>query len=253
MPEPLWISHRGLDMPHVENSYNAFAAARHAGFHVLETDLRTTADGHIVLHHDPHMRRTAARDLRVEQLRLREFLEQSLKDGQTGLDFPSFAEHFHDLEWILDIKPESGARTLENLFHWTRREGCHGWLTDHARFLVWTRRQMALLYRLFPDATTMATDRECRRAGFAVLAGAPAAAGIRPGRTYSLPPRFQGIPLFRRRIVRQYHKRGARVLAFLPESREEIQRALDVGMDEMLVSGTASRPTPTEARQEFTA
>lgn len=244
MYQPLWISHRGLDAPHAENSYNAFAAARHAGFHVLETDLRTTTDGHIVLHHDPHMRRTAESDLRVERLRLGEFLEQSLTDGQIGLDFHSFAEHFHDLRWILDIKPESGAQTLERLHHWTRREGCHGWLTRHARFLVWTRRHMDLLKRLFPDATTMATDRECRRAGLAVLAGAPAAAGIRAGRTYSLPPRFQGIPLFRRRIIHQYHKRGARVLAFLPESREDVGQALALGMDEMLVSGTARRPQP---------
>lgn len=76
---------------------------------------------------------------------------------------------------------------------------------------------MALLRQLFPHAVTMATDRECRRAGFAVLTGAGPAAGIRAGRTYSLPPRFLGMPLFRRRIVEAYHRRGARVLAFLPE------------------------------------
>lgn len=239
---PLWISHRGLDEPHAENSFNAFAAAREARFHVLETDLRTTADGHIVLHHDPHMRRTAGIDLRVEGLERDRFLDQPLHDGQGALAFDAFAEHFHDLPWILDIKPESGAATLENLVAWCRREGTHEWLMRHARFLVWNRTHMTLLQQLFPGAITMATDRECRRAGFAVLAGAASAADIRAGRTYSLPPRFLGMGLFRRRIIEQYHKRGARVLAFLPEHQRDVERALELGMDELLVSGTAHRP-----------
>ena len=239
---PLWISHRGFNEPHAENSFNAFAAAREARFHVLETDLRTTADGHIVLHHDPHMRRTAGLDLRVESLERDRFLDQPLHDGQTALAFDTFAEHFHDLPWILDIKPESGTATLENLLAWTRREGRHEWLMRHARFLVWTPRHMTLLQRLFPDAVTMATDRECRRAGFGVLAGAGAAAGIVAGRTYSLPPRFLGMPLFRRRIIEQYHRRGARVLAFLPERRDEVEAALALGVDELLVNATAWRP-----------
>ena len=239
---PLWISHRGLDAPHAENSFNAFQAAREAGFHVLETDLRTTADGHIVLHHDPHMRRTAGQDLTVETLERNHFLDQPLLDGQRTLAFDTFAEHFHDLPWILDIKPESGAATLENLMAWCRREGAHEWLMRHARFLVWNRTHMTLLWRLFPEAVTMATNRECRRAGFAVLAGTPSAAAIQPGRTYSLPPNFLGMGLFRQRIIEQYHNRSARVLAFLPEHRADVERALELGMDELLVSGTAHRP-----------
>lgn len=54
----IWISHRGLHQRHVENSLHAFEAAAEAGFHTLETDLRTTRDGLIVLHHDPALIRT---------------------------------------------------------------------------------------------------------------------------------------------------------------------------------------------------
>jgi glycerophosphoryl diester phosphodiesterase len=238
----LWISHRGFNKPHAENSYNAFAAARDARFHVLETDLRTTADGHIVLHHDSHMRRTAGCNLRVEALERDRFLDQPLHDGQGALAFDTFAEHFHDLPWILDIKPESGAATLENLVAWCRREGRHEWLMRNARFLVWNRTHMTLLHRLFPEAVTMASDQECRRAGFAMLAGAPSTAKIRPGRTYSLPPRFLGMGLFRQRIIEQYHRRGARVLAFLPERQADVEKALELGVDELLVNATAWRP-----------
>jgi hypothetical protein len=188
------------------------------------------------------MRRTAGLDLHVESLERDHFLDQPLHDGQSALAFDTFAEHFHDLPWILDIKPESGAATLENLMAWCRREGSHAWLMRNARFLVWNRTHMTLLHRLFPEAVSMATDRECRRAGFAVLAGAASAADIRAGRTYSLPPRFLGMNLFKRRIIEQYHQRGARVLAFLPEHRAHVERALELGVDELLVSGTAHRP-----------
>src|SRR5690625_2778281 len=57
MGSPVWISHRGFCQDHEENSAQAFRAACAIGFEHLETDLRTTADGHIVLAHDPTMER----------------------------------------------------------------------------------------------------------------------------------------------------------------------------------------------------
>jgi hypothetical protein len=50
------------------------------------------------------------------------------------------------------------------------------------------------------------------------------------------------MPLFRQRIVEAYHRRGARVLAFLPEHRHEVEAALELGVDEFLVNATAWWP-----------
>ena len=55
--KPFWISHRGYAKKYTENSQEAFDAALDLGFEFLETDLRITADGHIVLCHDPDFRR----------------------------------------------------------------------------------------------------------------------------------------------------------------------------------------------------
>ena len=82
----------------------------------------------------------------------------------------------------------------------------------------------------------MAPMPDCRRAGFACVAGLPQLAGIRPGATYSLPPKMAGVRLLRPATVERYHTRGGRVLAFLPKAGQETQWALESGVDEVLTN-----------------
>ena len=95
-----------------------------------------------------------------------------------------------------------------------------------------------MLRQHFPAAITMAPQTECRRAGLSLLMGLRPLAAIRAGRTYSLPPVFHGLPLFRHSLVDAYHRLGGRVLAFLPEGPEQQRQALHSGVDEIL-SNTA--------------
>ena len=230
----IWISHRGLHQHHVENSLHAFEAAAEAGFHTLETDLRTTRDGHIVLHHDSSLIRTTGSDLIIEDMDAEQCLAHRLNDGQSLLTFDHFARTFTDQRWILDIKPESAERTLAALRHWADQHQKGDWLCCQARFLLWAPEHSRLLRELFPAAITMAPQNECRRAGLSLLMGLKSLAAIRYGRTYSLPPVFHGLPLFRRSLVDAYHRLGGRVLAFLPEGQEQQRQALRSGVDEIL-------------------
>src|SRR3974390_1221468 len=52
------IAHRGEHLSHVENTLPAFQAAIEAGADYFECDVRTTADGHMVLVHDATVDRT---------------------------------------------------------------------------------------------------------------------------------------------------------------------------------------------------
>jgi glycerophosphoryl diester phosphodiesterase len=59
-PRPLLIAHRGLHGPAVaENTFAAFEAALSAGVAMVELDVRRTADGALVIFHDPVCRREA--------------------------------------------------------------------------------------------------------------------------------------------------------------------------------------------------
>jgi len=237
MAKTLWISHRGFHQRHVENTRLAFDAAIAAGFTCLETDLRTTLDGHIVLHHDATMRGTAGRELVIEEIKHQEFLKVVLNDGQIGMDFTQLVEQYRGLNWIFDIKPDSGAKTLQLLKDWAILSDSEEWLLNQVRFLLWQKDHARLLRKYFPTATTLASEFECRRAGFAVLYGMPWLSGIQRNRCYAVPARIWGQELFAHSFFSAYHKRGARVMAYLPESEEDARKALKAGVDEIITNG----------------
>lgn len=237
MSEIIWISHRGLHTQHTENSLLAFRAAVDHGFTHLETDLRCTRDGHLVLHHDPHMKRTTGRAAVLGKMTLKEFRQARLHDGQPPALFEEFTERFDRQAWILDIKPDQAVRTLSLLHDWARRHQRQDWLLAHARFLLWRPAHYALLQQYFPGAVTMADRGECRRAGLSVLFGLGGFGNIREHRTYSIPPSYMGHRLFRRSIVQAYQKHGGRVLAFLPEREADVWHAQECGAQEILING----------------
>jgi glycerophosphoryl diester phosphodiesterase len=53
MPSPLILGHRGASRDARENTLAAFALAREQGADGVELDVRRTADGVLVVHHDP--------------------------------------------------------------------------------------------------------------------------------------------------------------------------------------------------------
>ncbi|WP_347331784.1 glycerophosphodiester phosphodiesterase [Marinimicrobium locisalis] len=235
MPDPVWISHRGLCEYATENTANAFRAALEAGFTHLETDLRITADNHLVLAHDESLSRVAGVPLKVTEANRKELEQVRLQGGEPLLFFDQWLEEFGDYNWVLDIKPEQGHRTLEALLQHWQGEG-RALLNKRARFLFWDNAQQRLLLDRQPEIECMAPMPECRRAGLACVAGVPPLAGIRPGMTYSLPPQLRGVRLLKPQVVDRYQRRDGRVLAFLPETERETEWALQAGVDEVLTN-----------------
>ena len=58
-PKNIWVAaHRGFSEKYPENTMEAFRAAVELGVDQIETDVRITADGELVLHHDATLDRT---------------------------------------------------------------------------------------------------------------------------------------------------------------------------------------------------
>ncbi len=239
----VWISHRGYHAQALENTREAFDAAIQAGFTHLETDLRTTADGYQVLHHDPDLSRTFSNGLVVEKTSLRELLSLQSPRGHRLLTFDEFIESYAGFSWTFDIKPESAGPTLLGLQQWAKRKKAESWLNEQARFLCWSAKAERFLRQLFPKAQTLARESECYRAGLAVFSSVPFIGGIRFGRTYSIPRYFAGRDLFTKIFAEAYHKRGARLLAYLPSREEDAKAAVDAGFDEILTNHLPLRAT----------
>ncbi len=247
----IWISHRGLTHPHnvhsdsdrsrhySENTQEAFNTAIEAGFTYLETDLRTSADGHIVLAHDADLARLASANgvtLTIETSTRAELAAVRLKCGEPLLFFDEWLEAFHAQHWILDIKPESALRTLEALAPFWQQPRYQTFFGTRVRFLFWQTRHQSRLLQSHPKAQCLARLHACQQAAFATWLHLPALGNIKAHTTYAVPPVFARRRVISRRVVDAYHARGARVIGYLPETPEQTQWLLEAGVDEILTN-----------------
>ncbi len=101
--KPLAFAHRGGAALWPENTLEAFRGALGEGFTYLETDLHTTRDGVIVVHHDPTLDRTTdgtglLKERTFAELRTLDAGYRFTTDSRTypfrgkGLQIPSFEE-----------------------------------------------------------------------------------------------------------------------------------------------------------------
>ena len=87
----LVIAHRGAHDPAPENSLEAFERAIALGVDLIELDVRSSADGEVVVHHDPDVARVPVAALPAAELRARTgapTLAEALTvtAGRVGLD-----------------------------------------------------------------------------------------------------------------------------------------------------------------------
>lgn len=227
MNNPIWISHRGLWKDSEENSLDAFRSAVAVGFDYLETDLRISSDGEIFLSHDRSLLRMTGHDRNIDQLPSSELRAINTLKGNHYLSLNEFLKHFYGKRHVFDIKAETGYEVIDRLRHYD--------LDLHKTiFLFWDAKQEEKFLQQWPAAICFAREEECRKAGWEALTGLPFIKAIQKNRIYSVPPGFKGIPLFTRRIVKAFHRRGAKILAFLPDNTKQQQSAITAGFDYIL-------------------
>ena len=222
-----WISHRGLCQHADENTLASFQAGVEAGFHYLETDLRATRDGHIVLCHDQILNRPDAIEINVSNSTREQLKKVKLSKGSPLLFLDQFILEFNQVGHVFDIKPETGFEVIILLSH------CKINL-EKTIFLLWSSSQQKALLKIFPEANCFASENECKRAGFSILFRMPFLGGIRPAKIYSIPPFFKGYSLLQEKFINRYNQYGAKVLAYLPETKEEAQMAIDANVEYIL-------------------
>lgn len=230
-----WISHRGIRRGCAENSFKAFSFARNAGFKWLETDVRISADGVLLLAHDADLSRVYGRDLVIESTDFATLSSMRSREGDHLLRFDDFADEFSSLNWVLDIKPESVGRVISTFQSEKYRDLFNSRLS-RTKFLFWNRSLQAQFLSVFPQADCFAREFECWRAGLAALLHVPYLGGIRAGKTYAVPPDLRGVNLFSHAIFSEFHKKGAKVLAYLPETRQQANEAVAAGADYVLAN-----------------
>ncbi len=234
---PIWISHRGYcEKGATENTKAAFYQSLELGFNHMETDLRLTQDGVIVLHHDSSLRRTFHSELRIEETSYDQLAGLRSKDGEELLSLERLFAEFASCYWTFDVKMPDVA-TLLALKDWANSVERRSWMEKNVRFLFWNSVAESQGSSIFPLVMQLARENACYRAGLAVMLNLGFLSGIQRDKTYSLPPSFRGISLFEDKFVKAYHNKGARLLAYLPPDKNLAKKAEEAGFDEILTNG----------------
>lgn len=236
-----WISHRGYHQSSMENSQEAFDAAVKLGFTCLETDLRITKDQKIVLCHDETLTRLGGPDAKVSDMMVAELKSVQLDGGGRLMFFEDFMERYKEISWVFDIKRESASAVIAVMKTWMQDHGMQQLLDQRASFLFWTLEHEQAMRASLPNSRYFAQKPECWRAGLANLCGLPSCAGLTLGRYYAVPPMLAGLSTFKRSLFKRYQKRGSGVIAYLPETEEQVEQAIAGGADIVLTNHKVAR------------
>ena len=233
-----WISHRGYcGEGEVENTLGAFKQAVRYGFMHLETDLRLSADKKLILVHDPHLKRLGGSKTPVYKSKSEQLKQVHLMGKSRILFFDDFIENFQNCVWTLDIKPEEGFETVKYLAMFIQKSKIKTHFIEKTKYLFWNEAQQNLFAKLVPGVKFYAREKQCWRAGLAILLGLPSLSGISKDLVYAVPPTLFHLNLFQEKYLKAYKQAGAKIAAFLPENQTQAQKALELGFDEILTNG----------------
>ncbi len=106
------IAHRGGSAENPENSLRAFAHAVDLGYTDLETDIRGTADGVAVVHHDENLSRTTDMSGRVRDLSWASIRQARIHGREPISRLEDVLEALPNARFTVDVKEDSAVPAL---------------------------------------------------------------------------------------------------------------------------------------------
>jgi glycerophosphoryl diester phosphodiesterase len=232
-PTPVAMAHRGGAIEHLENTLPAFQACVALGYRYLETDVRVTADGELVVFHDPTLDRVTDRTGRVDALPWATVRTALIGGREPILRLEDLLGAWPDVRFNLDIK---AAGVLAPLVRAIRRLKA-----EHRICLAsFSDARVAAARRLFgPEVCTSLGPRGV--AALRLSSYSPRAAGlvrIQAG-CAQVPLQLGGRPLVDERFIAAAHARSLQVHVWTVDSEPAAAEMLDLGVDGVMTDRPA--------------
>ncbi len=238
-PRPRLFAHRGGSLEAPENTLEAFQNGLTQGCDRLELDIHASADGELVVIHDPTLERTTDGTGEVRRRTLAELrqldagaqfiaADSSRPFAGRGLRIPTFVEVLEQFpEVALNVEIKQGEPAIvQATFDLLERHGA---------------RQRVLLAAEHDDIMAEIRARD---------PGGPTGASVgdvlgfiaawtenridrwqAPGLAFQIPPDFAGNPLVTQESMARMHAAGLEVHIWTINEAAEIERLLDLGVD----------------------
>lgn len=224
-PVPLAIAHRGGSLEAEENTLPAFAHAVGLGYTHVELDVRCSADGQVVVHHDPTFARMFRDPRPVDQL---DWAAMQRLSTPGGARVPLLAEvlsSWPDLFVNIEPKSDDVVEPLASL------------LTEH-RALARVAAGSFSGARIERLADALGSGL-CRAPDWrGVLAVRMRSVGLPARRpdcdVLQVPETWRGIPVVTRRFVQAAHAWDLPVQVWTVNEAADMVRLLDLGVDALM-------------------
>lgn len=241
---PLTFAHRGGAGLWPENTLEAFRAAIDLGCSHLETDLRSSKDGELVLFHDERLERTTNGAGNVSAFTLRELKQLDAgyrfsPDGSThpargrGFAIPTFAELVAEAPGIcfnVEIKERGDPDLPSALWEFIQRHG----IGDRIIVAAEKHRLVSDFRRLSGErVATAASRRECLKFWLASGLGVTTALDIRY-QALQIPVRVRDFRFLTPRLLEAARRRGIAVHVWTIDDPGEMHRLLESGVDGLM-------------------
>jgi glycerophosphoryl diester phosphodiesterase len=239
------MAHRGGAIEHLENTLPAFQACVDMGYRYLETDVRVTADGVLVVFHDPTLERVTDLTGRIETMPWSDVSTARIGGREPILRLEDLLGAWPDVRFNLDIK---AAGVLAPLVRTVRRLA----VADRICLGSFSDARIAAARRLFGPSVCTALGPK----GVAALrlsSYSPRAAGlvrIQAG-VAQVPLQLGGRALVDERFLTAAHARGLQVHVWTVDTEAETTAMLDLGVDGIMTDRPAMLKELLEKRGQW--
>jgi glycerophosphoryl diester phosphodiesterase len=221
------MAHRGFSPDGLENSMAAFRAAVELGYRYLEMDVHTTADGVLLVFHDPSLDRVTDGQGRIARLPAGTVARARIGGVEPIPLFEEMVRAFPDVRLNLDVKDWNSVTGLAAAIE---RHGVH----DQVLIASFSdRRRRAVVKQLSrPVAASagMVSNALFTMLG-PVLPGAVMRRLLRGVHALQVPVSYGGVRVVTPAFVRRAHRHGLQVHVWTINDPAEMDRLLDLGVD----------------------
>ncbi|HEX6524212.1 MAG TPA: glycerophosphodiester phosphodiesterase family protein [Streptosporangiaceae bacterium] len=231
-PRPIAFAHRGGAAHAPENSMTAFEHAVKLGYSYLETDARATSDSKLVAFHDRTLDRVTDATGPIGTRKYADLASIRVAGTEPIPLIEDLLDNWPDIRFNIDLKDEAGISLLPRIL---RRTGA--W--DRVCVTSFSGARLRTFRGLVDRPVCMALSPAC------VVAMRCTLRMSTPGRCAQVPGRIT-TPGF----IRRAQARGLAVHVWTINSRTEMGRLLDLGVDGIMTDETeALRDVLTERGQ----
>jgi glycerophosphoryl diester phosphodiesterase len=234
-PFPRAFAHRGWhlgELTGMENSLSAFRRAAVEGYRYLETDVRATRDGVVVVIHDVTLDRTTDGSGAIEQLNWAAVRTARVGGREPVCQLVDLLEELPEALFNIDVKADSAVAPVLDVLRRTR-----AW--DRVCLASFSQARLRRLRRAAGPRllTSMGTTSAVALRLQSMSPLQPSVrfgAALIGGELAQLPVRWCGIPIVDRALLRYAHHRGLEVHVWTVDRAVEMQALLDLGIDGLI-------------------